>query len=97
MANCFSIFFTINLVISFFVAGAADRKGRSFGGFLALSIFIGWVIPLIVVLVMAPQQKLPPVENGSQAKCPDCAELISTEAKVCKHCGKRLADNTYEI
>lgn len=26
----------------------------------------------------------------THVKCPDCAELIRKEAKVCKHCGLRL-------
>jgi hypothetical protein len=25
-------------------------------------------------------------------KCPDCAELVLMEARVCKHCGHRFAD-----
>ena len=25
-------------------------------------------------------------------KCPDCAELVLIEARVCKHCGHRFAD-----
>jgi len=88
----FLIILAINLVIGFFIARAAQRKGRSFLGFLALSIFIGWVIPFIIVLVMGPQRKLPIVESGPQMKCPDCAELISMEARVCKHCGKHLLE-----
>ena len=27
-------------------------------------------------------------------KCPDCAETILTDAKVCKHCGYRFSQNT---
>lgn len=27
---------------------------------------------------------------ATHVKCPDCAELIKREAKVCKHCGCRL-------
>lgn len=26
----------------------------------------------------------------THVKCPDCAELVKREAKVCKHCGCRL-------
>jgi hypothetical protein len=86
------IILAINLVVGFFIARAAQRKGRSFVGFLALSTFIGWVIPFIIVLVMAPQRKLPIVESGPQMKCPDCIQLIPVQARVCKHCGKHLLE-----
>lgn len=31
------------------------------------------------------------VEQRQRRKCPDCAELIMIDAKVCKHCGYRFA------
>lgn len=27
----------------------------------------------------------------THVKCPDCAELVKREARVCKHCGSKLA------
>ena len=88
----FLIILAINLVIGLFIARAAQRKGRSFVGFLALSIFIGWVIPFIIVLAMGPQRKLPIIESGPHMKCPDCIQLIPVQARVCKHCGKHLLE-----
>ena len=32
----------------------------------------------------------PEMTAATHVKCPDCAELVRREAKVCKHCGCRL-------
>lgn len=73
---------------AFLVAKAAKNKQRSFVGFLIVSLIIGWIIPLLVVLVM----KQNPKSNSKQ--CPFCAELVHPEAKVCKHCNRELQPQT---
>jgi membrane protease YdiL (CAAX protease family) len=62
-----------------------ERIGRtrscgSTAGLLA-GFFLGWIGLLIVYL-------FPYV--GKQRKCPECAEKVKAEARVCKHCGKKL-------
>lgn len=73
---------------AFLVAKAAAKKQRSYGGFLIVSLIIGWVIPLLVVLVMKQEPQV------SSRKCPFCAEPIQPEAKVCKHCNRDLDPQT---
>jgi hypothetical protein len=71
-------------VIVFGLIGTAlgQRKGRPFAGFVfgALVGPIGWLI-----IAAGPDAKA----NG---KCPFCAEAISPEAIICKHCGKEIAN-----
>ena len=69
----------------------AQHKGRSGFGWFMLGL-IGPVIALFAVVLM------PKVEQGptpdTHVKCPDCKELVFKEAKVCKHCGCKLAPST---
>ena len=34
--------------------------------------------------------------EGEEKKCPDCAEYIKLEARVCKHCGHEFSDEKVE-
>jgi len=42
----------LNLLIAFLVASAAKRKDRSFGSFFWLSLFMGSIIPALVVAAL---------------------------------------------
>lgn len=42
----------------------------------------------------SPAQDFDPDDH--EKKCPDCAEYIKLEARVCKHCGRRFSDKEVE-
>jgi amino acid transporter len=76
----------IHLIISGMVARAAMRKGRSYAAFFWLSFFFSWIIMSIIVATMQPISSAQYTTGSGTRKCPRCAEWISTEATLCKHC-----------
>lgn len=87
----YAFFWFIFAVAVGFIASARGRSG--FGWFI-LAMVISPVIAVIIVALIpsigpAPGQLAAPTPD-THVKCPDCAELVLAEARVCKHCGCRL-------
>ena len=60
---------------------------------VTLMLLILLVVPaalLWMILQQTRREKAGPVAGGAHKKCPDCAELVLAEARVCKHCGYRF-------
>ncbi len=73
------------------VATLASSRGRSAAGWFLLALVIS---PLIAGLFLLASRnlssKVTAPSPATHVKCPDCAELVLKEAKVCRHCGCRL-------
>jgi hypothetical protein len=84
-------------VIYFIPYGLAhSRKHPSRTGIGLLNLLLGWsIIGWLVALIWAASgrpgtsEPIGPTPD-THIKCPDCAELIRREAKICKHCGCKL-------
>lgn len=79
------------IAFSVVIGIAAGARGRSSGGWCVLALIISPVLAL-VLLVLLPKLKgegAAPTPK-THVKCPDCAELVLMDARVCKHCGCRL-------
>lgn len=72
---------------------AKSRQHPSTTGIGLLNLLLGWtLVGWLVALIWAasgPRGNTGPTPD-THIKCPDCAELIKKEAKVCKHCGCKL-------
>jgi len=79
------IWFLFGLV----AAVIANSKGRSGCGWFLLGVLIGPFSLVIAFLPAIPAKTGEPTPE-THVVCPDCAELIRKEARVCKHCGCRL-------
>jgi hypothetical protein len=91
----------IYIALAILVGVYANSKGRSGFGFFffaaLLSPLIGLLSPLIgfvIALVISPissKVEQNALDVGDMKKCPSCAELVKTEATLCKHCRTELA------
>lgn len=80
------------MALSIAVGIFASNKGRTGFGWFLISVVASPLIAFVFVLALsnvAEEDKLLELQR-THVKCPDCAELVKAEAKVCKHCGCRL-------
>lgn len=85
------------LIFSIIVGVAAGARGRSGIGWFVLAMVISPLLALILLVLLpklAGAGAAP--TNKTHVKCPDCAELVLREARVCKHCGCRLTPQPIE-
>ena len=78
-------------VLAVLVGVWASRRGRSAAGGTVISLIFSPLIGALAVAAIGPAQSAAggPTPD-THVKCPDCAELVLREARVCRHCGCRL-------
>ena len=70
--------------IAALIAREAMKKGKSWEQFFWLALFFPLIVFIIVVAISPDNSKL------DTKTCPKCAELIKSQATVCKHCGSAV-------
>ena len=81
------------IILSILCGVYASGKGKSGFGYFLLSALLSPLIGFIAALISKEDTaKIEKKEMslGVKRKCPFCAELVKSEAIVCKHCSKDI-------
>lgn len=80
--------FLLWAALAIVVAVLASNRGRSGLLWFLIAVVISPLIAGLLVLVLSShalgQEK---ISTSTHKKCPECAEFVMQDAKVCKHCG----------
>lgn len=95
----FIVAWLLEVIIIAFICGVisavvAVNKGRSGVGWFVIGNLLG-PLGLVLSLVVSKNQQAveqAAIATGDMRKCPFCAELIKSEASVCRHCGREIKD-----
>jgi len=89
-------FFILILAIfaGIITASIAERKGYSWTAWWFYGLFL-FIVALPHALLLKPNLQAiekKQLASGDLRKCPFCAEIIKSEAKVCRFCGRDLPE-----
>ncbi len=72
----------VNVIFAIAVAYAAGQKGRSAAGFFFLSIFLSFIVAVLILLAVPAAQK----SVSNLRECPKCLAEIPFAASKCRFC-----------
>lgn len=86
----------IGVFFALLVGVLATSLGRNGFGWFLLSLVITPILAGIILLIAGKADGRQASTSGKTSRCPECAERILKEARVCKHCGHRLLPSETE-
>ena len=87
--------FIIWVLLSVAAGVYAANKGRSGMGCFFLSLFLSPLVGFVVALAMRPQERKIAQARGMK-QCPDCAEFVQPDAKICRFCRHEFSETPSE-
>lgn len=85
------VYVVIWLALCAVVGFYAEGKGRSGVGIFFLSFFLSPLVGLIAAVSMRADENKIAVAQGKK-QCPQCAEYVQPEAKICRFCQHRFPE-----
>lgn len=80
--------FVVYLFFVYLVGRLAERRGRRTRPWVWFAFFLSPLLAGIALVVLEP---IPvPFDEAIEKGCPDCAESVLVDARVCRHCGYRF-------
>ncbi len=92
-----ALWILIWLALASAVAAYANERGRSAVGWLFFSIFFSPILGFVIVAAtpnLKAEAEVRAREAADSKTCPQCAETIKRDARVCHHCGHQFPSNS---
>ncbi len=101
MEGIIVVLFIINAIPAFFIAKDADKRKMNGGGWFLIILILSFIGMILYFIVRNPLENNTISKrddyNSDYKKCPECAESIKEEAKVCRFCGYRYIQEENSI
>jgi hypothetical protein len=81
-------------IIGVIPAAIASNKGHSFLGWWIFGAAL-FIVALPLAIVLKPDNSAlekRKLSQGGFKKCPHCAEIVKSDAKVCRYCGRDIPE-----
>ena len=88
----------VNTALSFIVSHVASVRGKSSGGFFALSFLASFLVGILVLIALTGGDNSSGNSSNKERKnCPFCDEAISPSAKICQFCKSNVVVHFEEL